>query len=83
MQYFPDLVVEDQDKISFSDRRFTWGILLTMRKEWAESYYDAAISFQNRPKKKPPERQLITISKAWVKRLTEHDFNTKTSKSPD
>ena len=60
------------------DRRFLWGVLSTLRREWVDKYVDEAVRQRdqlhmvNRMNTKS-----INISGGWRAKLLEHDFASR------
>ena len=76
IQYLPD---EEMDLGRWPDRRFFWGILSTLRREWVEKYVHESVLQRDKMQlvAQMRNRRSINISDRWKSKLLEHDFASR------
>ena len=60
----------------YPDRRFFWGIALTIIPEWANLYIQEVNKDRILDKKKLPSAKTISITNNWLNRLKVHDYQS-------
>ena len=74
MAYLPDEAAEE--KSTFSDRVFLWSILMEVKPEWTEKFYNEVLDFHLKKKEVVPvKKPQIEISAHWLEELKRFEFS--------
>ena len=69
---------EEMDLGRWPDRRFFWGVLSTLRRDWVEQYTSEAVSQRDGMHLiKRMDCKAIKISGGWKQKLLAHDFASR------
>ena len=75
VEYLPD---EEMDLDRMPDRRFFWGVLATLRRDYVEEYVNRCVVQRDELHLiKRMETKTTAISAAWRERLAMHDFASR------
>ena len=75
VEYLPD---NEMDLDRMPDRRFFWGVLSTLRRDYVEEYVNQCLAQRDELHLiKRMETKTTAISEAWRERLAMHDFASR------
>ena len=74
VEYLPD---KEMDLGRYPDRKWFWGLALTLVPKWARSFVLTVHKVRKEHKRKLPAARLISMSHLWIKRLSQHDYQSK------
>ena len=74
--YLPD---DDMDVGRFPDRRFVWGVLSTLRRDWVVKYASEAARQRDELGLGDPRlsKMALRITGGWKAKLVVHDFSSR------
>ena len=73
-KYLPDY---DMNKDRWPDRRFFWGVLSTLRRDWVDEYVKRAQAMRNERLVHSKKGKVLPITRGWREMLGEHDYLTR------
>ena len=54
-----------------------WGIAFTVKKTWAQLFYDMCLKERNKIQLNPIQKKIIVVSDACKQKLAQHEFISK------
>ena len=68
---------EEMKEGRYPDKQFVWGIAFTVKKTWAQQFYDMCLKERNKIQLNPIQKKIIVVSDAWKQKLAQHEFISK------
>ena len=67
---------ETLDANYFHDSDWLWGVIYTVKKDWAIKYYEEVLNNRNRSKVSGRPDKVLQLSQEWIDKLAKFDYKS-------